>query len=162
MKTCNFNIAESYYNEDLRWHLQSRKAYYGEFTKKQCDKASKIFKSDHTHDEASDNYINYLLELAFKIILIFKNLKNEYEYFVVKSNCMVVFADMYPKLQVLSRKLPSVCNRQNKSVLRDPCYYPNSDHLLSSVGGLPNVFGKTTLKLKKTVSLYIHLNQQSS
>ena len=40
--------------------------------------------------------------------MIFKNLKNEYEYFVVKSNCMVVFADMYPKLQVLSRKLPSL------------------------------------------------------
>ena len=59
--------------------------------------------------------------------------KNVCESVVLKSNSAVGFPDTYPKSQVLSRKLSSVYNWENKSVLSNPCHYSNPDHPRSSV-----------------------------
>ena len=59
--------------------------------------------------------------------------KNVRESVVLKSNSVVGFPDTYPKLQVPSRNLSSVYNRENKSILSDSCHYSNPDHPHSSV-----------------------------
>ena len=112
------------------------------YIKKLRDITSKVCKVDLTIDEASENYISYLRELEFKVILIRKsihsyvdllNSKNVCGSVALKSNIVVGFQDMYPKLQVPSCKLSSVYNRENKSILSDPCHYSNPDYPHSSV-----------------------------
>ena len=178
IKTRNFPKAESYHNESLHSNLQSGKAYSGELTKninvildllyessdindikyydtkveknikKLRDITSKICKVDPTNDEASENYISYLTELEFKVILIRKSIhsyvdlldsKNVCESAVLKSNSVVGFPDTYPKLHMPSCKLSSVCNWENKSILRDPCHYSNPDHQHSKSDGFKSV-----------------------
>ena len=110
--------------------------------KKLRDITSKICKVDPTNDEASENYISHLAELEFKVISIPKSIhsyvdlldsKNVCESVVLKLNSVVGFSDTYPKLQVPCRKLSPVYNKENKSILSNPCQYSNPDYPHSSV-----------------------------
>ena len=111
------------------------------YIKKLRDITSKICKVDPTNEEASENYISYLMELEFKVISIRKSIhsyvdlldsKSVCESVVLKSNSVVGFPDTHPKLQVPCRKLSSVYKKENKSILSDPCHYSNPDHPHSS------------------------------
>ena len=59
--------------------------------------------------------------------------KNVCKSVIFKSNSVVGFPDTYPILQVPSRKLSSVFNRDNKSILNDSCHYSYPDYPRSSV-----------------------------
>ena len=156
-------------NEHLDSLLQSRNAYSGElakninvisdllcdindikyydtkvenYIKKLRNITSKICKVDPTNEEASENYVSYLMELEFKVISVRKSIhsyvdllysKNVCESVVLKSNSVVGFPDTYPKLQVPCRKLSSVYKKETKSILSDPCHYSNPFHPHSSV-----------------------------
>ena len=128
---------EVYHNECFHSLLQSRKAYLGELTKnfgllressdinnikyndtkvkkyikKLCDITSKICKVHPTNDEASENYIKYLTELEFKVILTRTSLhsyinllgsKNVCESIILRSNSVVGFSDTHPKTHAMS------------------------------------------------------------
>ena len=68
------------------------------------------------------------------------NSKNICESVILKSNCVVVFVDTYPKLPMPSDKLSSALNRQNKSVTSDLCYSPNPDNLHSPVSNSDRLY----------------------
>ena len=137
IKTHDFRKVEVYHNECFHSLLQSRKAYLGELTKnfgllressdinnikyndtkvkkyikKLCDITSKICKVHPTNDEASENYIKYLTELEFKVILTRTSLhsyinllgsKNVCESIILKSNSVVGFSDTHPKTHAMS------------------------------------------------------------
>ena len=50
-----------------------------------------------------------------------------------KNVCVVGFSDTYRKLQVPCHKLSPVYNKENKSILSNPCQYSNPDYTHSSV-----------------------------
>ena len=77
--------------------------------------------------------MNLLIRTSIHSYVDLLDSKNVCESVVLKSNSVVGFPDTYPKLQVPGRRLSSVYNRVNESILSDPLHYSNPDHPHSSV-----------------------------
>ena len=101
------------------------------YIKKLRDIMYKSSNVDLTDDEASENYINHLTELWFKVTSIFKsvysfvdllNSKKVCESAVLKSISVAAFSVTYLKLQLPCFKLSSVYKSKNKIALSDPCH----------------------------------------